>query len=57
LVFKEKWPDYLNTGDSFFFVAEGLQAEIDAIVFGSEGQYWQLMPIDDICRILKLFRF
>lgn len=29
LVFKKKVPDYLNTGNSFFFVAEGLQTEID----------------------------
>lgn len=47
LVFKKKVPDYLNTGYSFFFVAEGQQAEIDDIVFGSEGQCWQLMGIDE----------
>lgn len=47
LVFKKKFPDYLNTGNSFFFVAEGQQTEIDAIVFGSEGQCWQLMAIDE----------
>lgn len=47
LVFKKKVPDYLNTGNSFFFVAEGQQTEIDAIVFGSEGQCWQLMVIDE----------
>lgn len=47
LVFKKKVPDYLNTGNSFFFVAEGQQSEIDAIVFGSEGQSWQLMDIDE----------
>ena len=47
LVFKAMWPDYLNTGNSFFFVADGLQTEIDTIVFGGEGQYWQLMPIDE----------
>lgn len=45
LVFKIKVPDYLNTGHSFFFVAEGRQVEIDSILFGSEGQYWQLMEI------------
>lgn len=45
LVFKKKVPDYLNTGNSFFFVAEGLQREIDGITFGSEGQCWQLMGI------------
>lgn len=47
LVFKKKGPDYLNTGNSFFFVAEGQQDEIDRIVFGSEGQCWQLMGIDE----------
>lgn len=47
LIYKKKVPDYLNTGNSFFFVADGQQAEIDAIVFGSEGQYWQLMAIDE----------
>lgn len=47
LVFKKKVSDYLNTGNSFFFVAEGQQAEIEAIVFGSEGQCWQLMGIDE----------
>lgn len=47
LVYKKEWPDYLNTGSSFFFVAVGRQAEIDAIVFGSEGQSWQLMDIEE----------
>jgi 8-oxo-dGTP diphosphatase len=47
LVFKKKGPDYLNSGNSFFFVAEGQQDEIDGIVFGSEGQYWRLMGIDE----------
>jgi 8-oxo-dGTP diphosphatase len=47
LVFKKKVPDYLNTGNSFFFVAEGQKDEVDGIVFGSEGQCWQLMGIDE----------
>jgi 8-oxo-dGTP diphosphatase len=47
LIFKKKVPDYLNTGNSFFFVAEGQQVEIDSIVFGSEGQCWQLMGIPE----------
>jgi len=47
LVFKKKVPDYLNTGNSFFFVADGQQTEIEAIVFGNEGQCWQLMGIDE----------
>lgn len=47
LVYKKKVPDYLTTGNAFFFVAEGKQAEIKAIIFGSEGQSWQLMGIDE----------
>ncbi|MDO8343714.1 MAG: NUDIX hydrolase [Cellvibrio sp.] len=47
LVFKKKDSDYLNTGNSFFFVVDGQQAEIDAIVFGTEGQCWQLMEVDE----------
>lgn len=38
---------YLFNGSSFFFVAQGQQAETDGIVFGSEGQCWQLMGIDE----------
>lgn len=47
LIYKKQVPDYLNTGNSFFFVANGQQAEIDAIIFGSEGQYWQFMDVDE----------
>jgi 8-oxo-dGTP diphosphatase len=46
LIFKQKVANHLNTGDAFFFVAEGRLAEIESIVFGSEGQFWQLMDID-----------
>lgn len=45
LIYKTKGMNYNNTGISYFFVAEGKQAEIDAIVFSEEGQYWQLMDI------------
>ena len=45
LIYKQKGVNYNDTGDSFFFVAEGAQKEIDAIVFSEEGQYWQLMDI------------
>jgi 8-oxo-dGTP diphosphatase len=45
LIYKQKGVNYNNTGDSFFFVAEGRHEEIDAIVFSEEGQYWQLMDI------------
>jgi 8-oxo-dGTP diphosphatase len=46
LIFKQKVANHLNTGDAFFFVAEGRLAEIESIVFGSEGQFWLLMDID-----------
>lgn len=45
LIYTTKGMNYNNTGISYFFVAEGRQAEIDAIVFSEEGQYWQLMDI------------
>lgn len=45
LIYKQKGVNYNNTGDSFFFVAEGKHEEIEGIVFSEEGQYWQLMDI------------
>ena len=47
LIYKQKGVNYNNTGDSFFFVAEGKPEEIEAIVFSEEGQYWQLMDIGE----------
>ena len=47
LIYKAKGTNYNNTGDSFFFVAEGKQEEIDAIVFSEEGQYWRMMDIEE----------
>lgn len=47
LIYKIKGRNYNNTGDSYFFVAEGTQEESDAIVFSNEGQYWQLMDIEE----------
>lgn len=47
LIYKKIGVNFNNTGNSYFFVAEGSQEEIDAIVFSDEGQYWQLMPIDE----------
>lgn len=47
LIYKTKGINYNNTGDSFFFVAEGRAEEIAAIQFSEEGQYWQLMDISD----------
>lgn len=45
LIYKKIGVNYNNTGNSFFFVAEGKREEIDAIVFSEEGQHWQLMSI------------
>jgi len=45
LIYKQIGVNYNNTGNSFFFVAEGKKEEIDAIIFSEEGQYWQLMDI------------
>lgn len=46
LIYKRKAPDYNNISDAFFFVVDGKQAEIDSIAFGDEGQYWELMTIE-----------
>lgn len=45
-----KWQvtNHLQNGLSYFFVASGCQQELDTIVFGDEGQYWQLMDIDEL---------
>jgi len=47
LIYKHKSPHYSGQGYSFFFVAYGTQPEIDSIVFGQEGQHWQLMEIKE----------
>jgi len=47
LLYKAVGVNFNNTGNSYFFVAEGKQEEIDAIVFSEEGQYWQLMEITE----------
>lgn len=45
LIYKKIGVNFNNTGNSYFFVAEGKREEIEAIVFSEEGQYWQLMDI------------
>lgn len=45
LIYKKIGVNFNNTGNSYFFVAEGQREEIEAIVFSEEGQYWQLMGI------------
>lgn len=47
LVYKQQVANHTNTGYAFFFVAEGRADEIDKIVFGSEGQYWRMMGIEE----------
>lgn len=47
LIYKKIGVNFNNTGNSYFFVAQGKQEEIDAIVFSDEGQYWQLMDIEE----------
>ena len=44
-IYKKKVASHNNIGYSFFFVAYGLKSEVDAILFGNEGQYWKLMPV------------
>ena len=47
LIYKKIGVNFNNTGNSYFFVAEGKREEIEAIIFSEEGQYWQLMDIAD----------
>ncbi|WP_144208139.1 NUDIX hydrolase [Shewanella donghaensis] len=46
LIYKQGGLNQTSNGLSYFFAAHIHQHEIDAINFGSEGQYWQLMPIE-----------
>ena len=46
-LYKKKVVNHSNNGYAFFFVVQGEKAEIDAISFGDEGQYWQLMPVQE----------
>ena len=47
LIYKKIGVNFNNTGNSYFFVANGKQEEVDAIVFSEEGQHWQLMSITE----------
>jgi 8-oxo-dGTP diphosphatase len=47
LLYKKKVANHTNNGNSFFFVAQGEEVEISAISFGSEGQYWKFMSIQE----------
>ncbi len=46
LSYKRKVLSIDGRSNSYFFVAHGFQADVDAIVFGEEGQCWELMAID-----------
>lgn len=47
LIYKQQVMNQTFNGNAFFFAAKGDIAEVNAIQFGSEGQCWQLMPIQD----------
>ena len=47
LIYKKIGVNFNNTGNSYFFVANGKQEEVDRIVFSDEGQHWQLMSIGE----------
>ncbi|WP_040363364.1 NUDIX hydrolase [Congregibacter litoralis] len=47
LAYRRRVTSTSGIGSSYFFVAKGFHFEIDAIVFGAEGQYWDLMQIED----------
>ncbi|NSX57045.1 NUDIX hydrolase [Sulfitobacter sp. 1151] len=48
IFWKRRYPHALNpTEGAFFMVAEIAGAEIDAICFGNEGQYWQMMDFQE----------
>ncbi|MDO6641846.1 NUDIX hydrolase [Shewanella sp. 5_MG-2023] len=47
LIYQQRGINQTANGHSYFFVAYITQTELDAINFGSEGQYWQLMTITD----------
>ena len=47
LIYKKVGVNFNNTGNSYFFVAEGKREEIATIIFSDEGQYWQLMDISE----------
>lgn len=46
-IYKKKVKGFSGYGHAYFFVAYGTQQEVDNIVFGDEGQYWEFMSIAD----------
>lgn len=48
LIWRRVWPSMMDaTRASVFFAGRISPAEIAAIRFGDEGQYWQMMPVAD----------
>ncbi len=48
LIWRRVWPSMMdNARPSVFFAGRITAAEIAAIRFGDEGQYWQMMPVAD----------
>lgn len=48
LLWRRRWPSMLDASRSSYFFAGRLSvAEIAAIRFGNEGQYWQMMRVAD----------
>ncbi|MFC3182203.1 NUDIX hydrolase [Cypionkella sinensis] len=48
LVFRRVWPSMMDSARaSLFFAGRITPAEINAICFGDEGQYWQMMAVAD----------
>lgn len=47
LDYKRRVASHDGKDSAFFFVATGLQTDIESIVFGEEGQFWQLMEVNE----------
>lgn len=47
LTYRRKYANSDGETSSYFFVGSILQQEIDGINFGSEGEYWELMKIEE----------
>ena len=46
-LYKKQIINQSGNGCTFFFVTQGENAEISNILFGDEGQYWKLMPVQE----------
>jgi 8-oxo-dGTP diphosphatase len=48
IVYKRVYPGQGSNGlDTWFFVAQVCERMFDDVVFGDEGQRWQVMPVED----------